>query len=51
MCYLKIDIKVYRMHKTNRALLVNGRRMDRNKIQRRDKIQNGHDRKFCRLTS
>ena len=50
MSYLKIYIKVYLMHKMNHAQLVN-RRMDRNKIRSRDKIQNGCDRKFCRLTS
>ena len=51
MCYLKFYIQVYLMHKTNHALLVNRRRMDRNKIQSGDKIQNGCDHKFCRLTS
>ena len=51
MCYLKIYIKVYLRHKTNHASLVSRRRMDRNKIQSGDKIQNGCDRKFCRLTS
>ena len=50
MCYLKIFIKVYLMHKTNHAYLVNRWRMDRNTIRSGDKIQNGRDRKFCRLT-
>ena len=51
MCYLKIYIKVYLMHKVNHVKLKNRRRMDRNKTRSGDKIQNGRDHKFCRLTS
>ena len=51
MCYLKMYFKVYLMHKTNHAYLVNRRRMGRTKIRSGDKIQNGRDRNFCRLTS
>ena len=51
MCYLKIYINEYLMHKTKHAKLVNRRRIDRNKIRSGDKIQNGCDCKFCRLTS
>ena len=51
MCYLKIYIKVYLMHKTNLAQLIKRLRMDRNKIRSGGKIQNGGDHKFCRLTS
>ena len=47
MCYLKMYINVYLMHKTNHAQLVNRQRMDRIKIRNGDKIQNGRDRKFC----
>ena len=39
------------MHRTNHALLVNTRRMDKNKIRSGDRIQNCRDRKFCRLMS
>ena len=46
MCYLKIYVKVYLMHKTNHAELVNRQRMDRNKIWSGDKIQNGEITNF-----
>ena len=39
------------MHKTINALLIKRLRMDRNKIRSGDKIQNGGDHKFCRLTA
>ena len=51
MCYLKIYIIVYFVHKTNHATLVNRWSTDRNKIQSGDKIKNGCDCKFCWLTS
>ena len=51
LCVIKkICIKVYLMHKTNHASLIRRLRMDRNKIRSGDKIQNGDDHKFCRLT-
>ena len=46
MCYLKILIKVYLMHKMNHAQLINRRRMDRNKIRTGDEIRNGCDHKI-----
>ena len=46
MCYRKIYIKVYLVHKTNHDKLVNRRRMDRIKVRSGDKIQNGCDRKI-----
>ena len=45
------DLKIYLIHKTTHAQLVNRRRIDRNKIRSGDKIQNSRDRKFCRLMS
>ena len=51
MCYQKIYIKVYLMHKPNHAYLIRRLRMHRNKIRSSDKIQDGGDHKFWRLTS